>query len=255
MNRKGFTLLELSIVLVIISLIIGGIIQGQQIIENSKIARITSEVNEIKAAFNNFKIKYNAIPGDMDNASSIWATAENGDGNGSVVKYYDDYGEELLFWRHMSLAGVYPGNYKGSYPDDGSGYINIGIQQPGSKFRGNATYSYYNPSDVPDLGLSVFTKSGNVLELGGCPAISVWSTKFRFCSNGIMSGQQAENLDKKMDDGVASTGYMMGVNGLTSLATNTAGCSANYTSSSASYTVNSQIEACRLFFWIEQPDN
>jgi len=253
MKNKGFTLIELSIVLVVVALIIGSVIQGQQIIENARLSRIAKEVTEIKTAFNNFKLKYNAIPGDMDSANTMWASANNGDGDGSVDKPTDEMGETAEFWNQMALSSVYPGSYSLSLSSGAFTHYQAGVQMPVSKFKSNAGYLYYNPATSAD-SLTVFTKVGNVLELGGC-ATSSQSGTFKYCSAGIMTGQRAEQLDKKIDDGEAATGSMMGVNALTALATHTSGCSADYTDSTAAYNVTSDVEACRLFFWMEEPEN
>ena len=73
-QEHGFTLLELSIVLVIIGLIIGGITVGQDLIRSAELQRLTADINKYKVALNAFKLKYNQLPGDMKNATSYWPT-------------------------------------------------------------------------------------------------------------------------------------------------------------------------------------
>lgn len=61
--KLGFTLLELSIVLVIIGLIVGGVVAGQNLIRNAELNSIHSNFTQIKIALNNYRFKYNALPG------------------------------------------------------------------------------------------------------------------------------------------------------------------------------------------------
>jgi prepilin-type N-terminal cleavage/methylation domain-containing protein len=70
-TKRGFTLIELSIVLVVIGLIIGGIIIGQTLIQSAQIRRQTTEFGKWYAAVNTYRIKYNALPGDDANAVAL----------------------------------------------------------------------------------------------------------------------------------------------------------------------------------------
>src|ERR1700712_5355694 len=95
MNKtQGFTLIELSIVLVIIGLIVGGVLVGQDLIRAAEIRATISQIEKFNTAVNTFRGKYNAIPGDMNLSTAITfgfattnratgaATAGQGDGNG-----------------------------------------------------------------------------------------------------------------------------------------------------------------------------
>jgi len=85
--RKGFTLVELSIVLVIIGLLIGGVLKGKAMIENSKIKRVKSDIDGIVAAVNTYQDIYGALPGDDPIARTFGSvTIEAGDGNGVFDK-------------------------------------------------------------------------------------------------------------------------------------------------------------------------
>jgi prepilin-type N-terminal cleavage/methylation domain-containing protein len=90
-NQKGFTLIELSIVLVLIGLIIGGVLKGQELIKSTRLKMTVSQWDAVKAAVNSFQDKYVAIPGDYDQAEKfIDAGLTNGDGNGIVGTAIDD---------------------------------------------------------------------------------------------------------------------------------------------------------------------
>jgi len=63
-NPKGFTLIEIAIVLVIIGLLIGGVLKGQQLIENSKVKNAANDMNGVIAAYNGYLDQYKRLPGD-----------------------------------------------------------------------------------------------------------------------------------------------------------------------------------------------
>ena len=93
MKQKGFTLLELSIVIVIIGLIVAGISAGQSLVQQAKLRSLVSESGNILTAVNSFRMQYDALPGDMNTAQSYWGVyaggfggtgVTNGDGNGVI---------------------------------------------------------------------------------------------------------------------------------------------------------------------------
>ena len=80
--RQGFSLVELSIVLVILGLLTGGILAGQSLIRASQLRAVTTEHDRYVAAVQTFRDKYFALPGDMTNATKFWGAADGGDGIG-----------------------------------------------------------------------------------------------------------------------------------------------------------------------------
>ena len=90
-SQAGFTLIELSIVLVIIGLIVGGILTGQSLIHTAELKNQMKQMSDYQVAFNTFQVKYNCIPGDCANATQFFGTTDsfgntinNGNGNGLI---------------------------------------------------------------------------------------------------------------------------------------------------------------------------
>jgi prepilin-type N-terminal cleavage/methylation domain-containing protein len=117
-QQAGFTLVEIAIVLVIIGLLLGGVLKGQEIITNAKIKNLESDFNGISAAIYSYQDRYRAIPGDDKNTATRWgATVPSGDGNskiaaGATIHKFDSTtaGEESrLFWLHLRNAGLVTG--------------------------------------------------------------------------------------------------------------------------------------------------
>lgn len=130
-KTQGFSLVELAIVLVIIGLITGGILTGQELIRASELNSVASDYNKFKTAINTFKLKYNQLPGDLNNAQSYWGVNAgcaagtagtgtqtcNGNGDGTITT--NNPGsitaaqEQFLTWQHLANAGLIPGTYNG----------------------------------------------------------------------------------------------------------------------------------------------
>ena len=87
--QKGFTLVEIAIVLVIIGLLLGGILKGQEMITQAKIKNAVADFSGISAAYYGYQDRYRAIPGDDPNADTRWSGAVKGDGNGVVGGAYN----------------------------------------------------------------------------------------------------------------------------------------------------------------------
>lgn len=110
-TQRGFTLVEVAIVLVIVGLILGGVFKGQALVDNARVRAISTEMTGFRTAWFSFQERYRSVPGDFAKASTqIDSAAAPGDGNGRI----DDSQERAGVWQQLSLAGFISGNYDGS---------------------------------------------------------------------------------------------------------------------------------------------
>lgn len=117
-RQRGFTLVEIAIVLVIIGLLLGGVLKGQEMIENARIKSVVSDMNGVSTAFNSYVDRYRAIPGDEVAATLTgrgWAgTAASTTANGVLQiaqnATFTNTGEQAAMWRSLRAAGLTSGD-------------------------------------------------------------------------------------------------------------------------------------------------
>jgi len=117
-RQSGFTLIEIAIVLVIIGLLLGGILKGQELITQGRIRNVGNDFQSVTAAINLYQDRYHALPGDDPGAGGTtgrWTTTTSGDGDGVFDGAYNEActatstTEPCLFWHHLRLAGLVTG--------------------------------------------------------------------------------------------------------------------------------------------------
>jgi prepilin-type N-terminal cleavage/methylation domain-containing protein len=109
-TQKGFTLIEIAIVLVIIGLLLGGVLKGQELITSARVRNLIVNQDGVKAAYFGFLDRYRALPGDYAQAQANipgCAGCQQGDGNGRI----DGAAEPISAWEHLSKAGFITGSY------------------------------------------------------------------------------------------------------------------------------------------------
>ena len=114
-KSKGFTLIEIAIVLVIIGLLLGGVLKGQELITGARVRNLISQQDGVKAAFFGFQDRYRALPGDYATAATninCPSLCVNGDGNGRIESpNTPGTYEDLVAWSHLTGAGFLNGSF------------------------------------------------------------------------------------------------------------------------------------------------
>lgn len=207
--NAGFTLVELAIVLVIIGLIIGGVLVGQDMIKGAEVRATAGQFEKYSSAVNTFKDKYLSIPGDMtttqatqfgvNNPGATFRAGATGqsDGNGLLEDCASGARgigcETALFWNDLSWASLIDGSFNA---------VTAGTSQPAIAATAIPTYI-----PVGRMGrgnyISVYADGGyNFFQVGG------WGTQTATNSiiNPTITPQEAFNMDTKLDDGRPNTG-------------------------------------------------
>ena len=112
-NSDGFTLVELAIVMVIMGLLVSGAVAGKSLYHTSQIRATITEIENSTLAVKNFTLQYGAIPGDINNATSLWPDSgtKNGNNDGKI-----DASESFRAWEQLALAKMIAGHYSGVGP-------------------------------------------------------------------------------------------------------------------------------------------
>ncbi|MGC9109034.1 MAG: prepilin-type N-terminal cleavage/methylation domain-containing protein [Caldimicrobium sp.] len=180
---RGFTLVELAIVLVIIGIILGAVLKGQELIFNAKVKRLVSQAKEMMAALYTYYDKYGYYPGDDPTAATRWAGTISGNGNGLIDGWYcsgDANSESCRVWQHLRLANIISGD-----PND----TNPASMVPKHVFGG---------------AIHLFSANATV---AGSPRSGYW---LAFVN---LPGKAAEALDRAIDDGKCNSGSVVAYNG------------------------------------------
>lgn len=181
-HQTGFTLVEIAIVLVVIGLLLGGALKGQELIHSAKVKNLANDLRNIPILIYTYQDRFRALPGDDPQATSHLgskasnaSTPNTGLGNAAIDGSWNSTtqtDESYLFWQHVRLAGLIAG---GTTP-------------------GDAAYPMRNAEG----GLIGITS-------GSHSPITTLSGTYITCSQGI-SGRYAKQIDGLMDDGNGKQG-------------------------------------------------
>ena len=213
---RGFSLVELSIVLVILGLLVGGVTVGQSMIRSGEVRAVAAEVSGYTAAVNAFKTQYEGMPGDLRNATAYFGTAAscpgdettpkttaatcNGDGDGAVFGSTGTNYERHLFWHHLGAAKLIPELLTGVRSSSASdNYVTNGLNIPISKLTDGGYAIYRSQSGAAS---SYFSQGASLhtIQLGTYNNVAIGGAAK------VLETKEAKNLDEKMDDGFPGTG-------------------------------------------------
>jgi prepilin-type N-terminal cleavage/methylation domain-containing protein len=221
-QKNGFTLIELSIVLVIIGLIVGGVLVGQDLIRAAAVRSTISQLEKYQVAANTFKGKYGYLPGDIKDPDATrfgfaarGTYAAEGDGNGIIEGTPSGFGtksgsymfagETGMFWVDLSKAGLIDGGFFAGSP---TLYTAPTV----------TNLAYYTTLYLPQTKLSESSMIGiGSLNNKNYFTISYWyaPNTFSINNNSSITAPQAYNIDKKIDDGLPQTGAILAADLLT----------------------------------------
>jgi prepilin-type N-terminal cleavage/methylation domain-containing protein len=191
-GQGGFTLVEIAIVLVIIGLLLGGVLKGQELINSAKVKNIANDFRTIPLFIYGYQDKFKRLPGDDPDvagrfgSNGVLATGPAGHkvGNGIIEGQWDSKevtDENVLFWQHARLAGV---------------------------AAGSTDFSDATKASLPS------NAEGGQIGIQMTPPIKDLSGTYYVCSTGINS-KLAQQLDTTMDDGAPDRGTVRAQEGST----------------------------------------
>jgi prepilin-type N-terminal cleavage/methylation domain-containing protein len=231
-TTKGFTLIELSIVLVIIGLIVGGVLVGQDLITSASIRKQISQLSEVETSINVFRIKYDELPCDFSKATQFFGTTDskgyivgNGNGNGKIVSSISVYApsdnlsapatefrygippnEVQEVFHHLVLSGLI--NYDITTPSQYTSTLQAGLPKSTLNDSGALIVTDIDGGRIPNFA------TGTAILIG---ANNTWNSRFGstriyytigFLGNNIpmVPPKIGQQLDSKIDDGISTSG-------------------------------------------------
>ena len=210
-QQKGFTLIEMAIVLVIVGLLLGGVLKGQELIDSSRIKNVVADLKGVSAANNGYFDRFRALPGDDGPAGTLAARAGAwtgmtiaGDSDGimdiTAAETFTAGGEGAGFFLHTRAAGFLGGNLTAT-------------------------------SGAAVLPINSF---GGLIGVTGNPGMGFAPVAGKYVCAGSVPGKAARAIDVSMDDGDPTTGVMRATQGGAN--TTPAGAAATY-SDAQQYTI------------------
>jgi prepilin-type N-terminal cleavage/methylation domain-containing protein len=179
-QQSGFTLVEIAIVLVIIGLLLGGVLKGQELINSAKVKSLANDFRSIPTFIYGYQDRFRSLPGDDRDATRVGgttATTNGTRGNGVIDGLWDSEittEESFLFWQHIRLANLAVGS---------------------TTFSGATGLAAFVPRNA----------EGGRIGVQGLAPMAGWNGTFFACS-GLIPGRFAKQLDTTMDDGDSTTG-------------------------------------------------
>ncbi len=200
-TNRAFTLVEMAVVLVLISLILAILFGGKSIVNAMRVQTVITDVAKYKASIQGFELKHHALPGEFRSAYELWGSnchslqiKCDGNGNGIINEEYNE--EPAMFWKHLYLSGEHDININ---PGWTSGAAERDVTIPGSSISDSAVFGVEYRGWV---GTSLLHgRTGHNLKLATIYKDWWWGP--------ATSTRDALNIDTKMDDGSSDTGDVM----------------------------------------------
>ncbi|SRR6266545_2553918 len=233
-NRGGFSLLEVAISLVLIALLVGGTLTGRNLLRAAELRSIMEGVERYRSATENFREKYDGLPGDLTDAVALWGAAHanpatckvtigtgtqtcNGDGDGRIKADSPLSNEIFRYWQQLANAGFIVGKYTGVAGDFNGNFVNDmeatpGVNVPAGKMDGTGfTVLYATQTWIDDPGWFDGDYIGNMFLFGRSDA-GEGDSQGGVTDEPVITPAEMLSIDAKFDDGRPGTGRVMTYN-------------------------------------------
>lgn len=229
--QRAFSLVELSIVLVILGLLTGGILSGQSLIRASELRGATTDLAKYTSATYAFRDKYFALPGDLSNAVKFWGRADggadltqncaapetdvnasnpaatcNGNGDGTIGGSGNLNTEGFRFWQHLSNAGLVEGQYTGVGGAMTAGWrLAIpGTNTPIGRLPNSSFFPRWGTVGGVCTAGYIYTSGSNRTTVRGSIFFGQINSNLPWLA--LIKPEEAWNIDTKLDDGRPAQG-------------------------------------------------
>lgn len=257
MRSAGFSLVELSIVLVILGLLVGGVLTGQSLIRASELKALVSDREKYVTAVMTFRDKYFQLPGDMNNATTFWGSAGgtgsdaacqaiastttatcNGNGDGFIETSAVAYSERFRAWQHLANAGLIEGSYTGR---DGAAVQGTDTD-PNFAIAGQNVPMGPMGNSIFSMSALVSVQSGHANYFDGVGGYNLISATQK--GGYLLLPEENWNIDTKIDDGKPGKGNVFSGK---STGTWTPLCTTTAVADTAEYRLTYTSKACVLW--------
>lgn len=233
-RRAGFSLVELSVVIVVIALLAGGVVAAKSLIRSAELRHIMVELELYKSTVKTFRERYKALPGDMANATQFWgmhpdcaddpstdiyaAGVCDGDGDGRIGEQSwtstwsiaapncswnsttaQSVMEQYQFWKHLEQAGMLTGNFLGRPSATPGVYWEVGVNLPVSNAGKNMTWI---PLDANPCDTRIWGQNGQ----GQAMLLGAGDATFAARPTETLLPEEVWGIDTKVDDGMPGKG-------------------------------------------------
>jgi len=252
MHKKAFSLIELSIVLIIIGLLVGSVFTGQKLLSQSKLRSVVTDLERYKVAYNAFFATFEELPGDLlDSSASALFGVTNGTRHAAEPagdKIIGGHQEASMAFWHLKLAGLISGGYDG---------VRLTAEVPGvstglAKFSDNTAFHFFSfGQNANQWGYG----TGAIYGMRGITALGfgvIKTSNDRVAEFAAITPTEGFYLDQKLDDGIPYLGRVLADHGSDvgsdQKCTDFSGYANNYSSGTVEYQLSNEAVACRMMF-------